>query len=244
MIEDYELGDPYLGFAKRIGLVPPDATKRSHPEVHEQLKVAAGLGVLYGAQAETVARSGNMTPAEARRVLRLHRSIYPTFWRWRESVISHAMLHGEMRTNFGWRWRLTEEDTARSASNFPMQANGAEMMRIAVCLAVERGIRVCCPVHDALLVEGPIECIDDVQTATLNCMREASRAVIGNGELRVGVEGPIVYPTRYSDKRGQATFDQILGLLAEVERSDTRVLPSSNTCVQSSDTCVPPVQFL
>ena len=28
MIEDYEGGDPYLGFGKRVGLVPMDATKK------------------------------------------------------------------------------------------------------------------------------------------------------------------------------------------------------------------------
>ena len=33
--------------------------------------------------------------------------------------------------------------------NFPMQAGGAEMMRIAAIAATEAGIEVCCPVHDA-----------------------------------------------------------------------------------------------
>lgn len=218
MIDDYRSGDPYLGFAKRIGHVPPDATKKTHPIVRDQLKVAVGLGVLYGAQADTVARNGNMTPVEAKRVLQLHRMTYPAFWRWRQAVIDHAMLYRELRTVFGWRWQLSADDNARSASNFPMQGNGAEMMRIAVCLAVERGIKVCCPVHDALLVEGPADCIQDVERATLDCMREASRAVIGEGELRVGVEGPYCHPDRYSDKRGAATFDQIVGLLRSVER--------------------------
>ena len=227
MIEDYESGDPYLGFAKRIGLVPIDATKRSHPVVRDQLKVAAGLGVLYGAQADTVAKSGNMTQVEARRLLQLHRVTYPTFWQWRQAVIDHAMLHGEIRTIFGWRWQISGDDNARSASNFPMQGNGAEMMRIAVCLAVERGIKVCCPVHDALLVEGPADSIRDVELATLECMREASRAVIGDGELRVGVEGPIPHPARYADKRGADTFERILGLLEDVNGNDTCVAPGT-----------------
>lgn len=41
-----------------------------------------------------------------------------------------------------------------------MQANGAEMMRIAVINAVEAGIEVCMPVHDALLIHAPLEHID------------------------------------------------------------------------------------
>ena len=33
----------------------------------------------------------------------------------------------------------------RSIRNFPMQANGAEMLRIALMLALERGVKVLCP---------------------------------------------------------------------------------------------------
>ncbi len=74
MIQDYSNDDPYLGFAKRIGLAPLNATKVTHPELRNQLKVAAGLGVLYGAQAPTVARAGAMTESRAAHVLREHSS--------------------------------------------------------------------------------------------------------------------------------------------------------------------------
>ena len=36
-----------------------------------------------------------------------------------------------------------------------MQANGAEMLRLACCLAIERGVKVCAPVHDAILIDRP-----------------------------------------------------------------------------------------
>jgi hypothetical protein len=39
--------------------------------------------------------------------------------------------------------------------NWPMQANGAEMMRIAAMAATEAGIEVCAPVHDAFLIAAP-----------------------------------------------------------------------------------------
>jgi hypothetical protein len=41
-----------------------------------------------------------------------------------------------------------------------MQANGAEMLRIACCLATERGVEVCAPVHDAVLICTPLNCLD------------------------------------------------------------------------------------
>jgi hypothetical protein len=37
-----------------------------------------------------------------------------------------------------------------------MQGNGAEMLRIACIFLTEAGIRVCAPVHDALLIELPL----------------------------------------------------------------------------------------
>jgi hypothetical protein len=63
-----------------------------------------------------------------------------------------------------------------------MQANGAEMMRVACCLATERGIRLCCPVHDALLIEAPANEIEAAVGATQAVMRKASEIVLA-GEL-------------------------------------------------------------
>ena len=73
--------------------------------------------------------------------------------------------------------------------NFPMQANGAEMLRLACCLATERGLAVCAPVHDAILIEAPAAEIDEHVAALQACMREASRIVLGGlgaGQRRQG----------------------------------------------------------
>ena len=59
------------------------------------------------------------------------------------------------------------------------------MMRIAACLATERGIEVCAPVHDAFLICAPIERIDDEVSAMRSAMIEASRTVLDGFELRV-----------------------------------------------------------
>lgn len=70
------------------------------------------------------------------------------------------------------------------------------MMRLACYLTTERGIRVCAPVHDALLVEGVDGEIEDVVAATQAAMAEASRVVLGGFELRS--DAKIV---RYPDRR-------------------------------------------
>jgi hypothetical protein len=97
-----------------------------------------------------------------------------------------------------------------------MQANGAEMMRLACCLATERGIRVCCPVHDALLVEGPIDEVDAIVEATKTAMREASELVLPGFPLRTDAK-IVHYPDRYMDRRGEIMWVTVSRLLGEIE---------------------------
>ena len=107
----------------------------------------------------------------------------------------------------------------RSLANFPMQANGAEMLRLACCLATERGVAVCAPVHDALLVEGPADEIQDVVASTQQAMAEASRVVLSGLELRSDAK-IISYPDRYSDPRGVKMWETVMGLLAELPQPE------------------------
>ena len=67
------------------------------------------------------------------------------------------MLLNRLHTVFGWTVRVGPDANPRSLRNFPCQANGAEMMRLACCLATERGVSVVAPVHDAVMVEGPAD---------------------------------------------------------------------------------------
>ena len=62
-----------------------------------------------------------------------------------------------------------------------MQANGAEMLRLA-CIALEEdGIGICAPVHDAILIEAPLEKIDQHVAHATSLMRKASEWVLGCG---------------------------------------------------------------
>jgi hypothetical protein len=216
MVVDYESGDPYLGFGERVGLVPEHATKKTHPEIRSQIKVALGLGAMYGAGAERVALSIDQPVPFARELLRLHRDAYPVFWRWSQSAVDHAMLQGWLRTVFGWRVQVGPRANPRSLANFPMQGSGAEMLRIACCLATERGIQVCCPVHDALLIEGPVDQIEAVVAETERAMVEASRVVLGGAELRTDAN-IVRYPDRYVDPRGKRMWETVTGILGELE---------------------------
>jgi hypothetical protein len=93
-----------------------------------------------------------------------------------------------------------------------MQANGAEMLRLACCLAIERGVEVCAPVHDAVLICAPLERLDANVERMEAAMREASRIVLAGFEL--GTDAKIVrYPDRYMDERGAAMWDRVMKLI-------------------------------
>lgn len=90
MMADYQSGDPYLTFAKRLGVVPGDATKKTHPNVREAFKVALGLGAMYGAGPNTIGTMIGQSPAFAEYLLRQHRQKYARFWAWRNAAVDYA----------------------------------------------------------------------------------------------------------------------------------------------------------
>jgi DNA polymerase I-like protein with 3'-5' exonuclease and polymerase domains len=213
MRDDYAAGDFYLSFGKRSGQLPADATKASQGTKRDLLKTVC-LGVNYGMGAASLAMRLNITEAEARRLIELHRRCYPTFWRWSDAVVDYAYLHGAIHAAFGWRMAITAGTKPTALRNWPMQANGAEMLRLACCLATERGIRVCAPVHDALLVEGTVAAIDAVVVATQTAMQEASRWVLDGFELRTDAK-IVRWPDRYMDPRGERMWSTVWQLVEE-----------------------------
>src|SRR5262249_58753473 len=96
-----------------------------------------------------------------------------------------------------------------------MQANGAEMMRLAACLATERGIGVCCPVHDAFLIEARADAIEVETERMREAMREASELVLPGFPLKTDAK-IVRHPARYSDPRAErmwAAVGRILDVL-------------------------------
>jgi DNA polymerase I-like protein with 3'-5' exonuclease and polymerase domains len=143
MIEAYESGDPYMAFGIQAGAVPPDATKESHGPEREQFKTCV-LAVQYGMGEKSLARKINQPISQARNLLLRHRETYRKFWLWSDSAVDHAMLHGNLWTTFGWAIHIDTNPNPRFLRNFPMQANGSEMLRIACCKAIRRkNLRAC-----------------------------------------------------------------------------------------------------
>ena len=213
MMEAYRSGDPYLAFGKRAGRIPADGTKQTHGAERDLFK-ACVLGVQYGMGPESLARRIGKPTAYGRELLQLHRETYPTFWRWSDGAETHAMLLGRLQTVFGWTLRVGADANPRSLRNFPCQANGAEMLRLACCLASEWGVSIVAPIHDAVMVEGPTDAIDEIVARTQEAMAEASEIILDG--FRLQSDAKIVrWPNRYMDERGREFWGRVVALLPD-----------------------------
>ena len=204
-----ESGDPVSGFAKarrrRAELGNQEDARRG---AATNTSHAAGRAVRHVQSKPWPARLGVST-FEAHEMLSQHRELFAQYWAWSDDWVQHALQTGIMRTAFGWTCRTgITELNERSIRNWPMQATGADILRIACILATRHGIKLLAPVHDAVLIEAPIERIEADVALMREIMRRASRIVLnadprGTHELRTDCK-IVRYPDRYSDKRGAA----------------------------------------
>ena len=132
------------------------------------------------------------------------------------------MLLNRLHTVFGWTVRIGSDANPRSLRNFPCQANGAEMLRLVCCLALERGVSVVAPIHDAMLVEGLEWEIEDAVAETREAMAEASAVILDGFRLRSDAK-IVRWPDRYMDDRGREFWGRVIALLPgrpEADRQD------------------------
>ena len=149
-----------------------------------------------------------------------HRTLFAQYWRWSDDWVARALDTGIMRTVFNWQCRTgITEFNERTIRNFPVQAGGAEILRIACIMAARRHIELLAPVHDAVLIEAPIDRIEADVALMREIMRRASRIVLnstadGTHELRTDVTY-VRYPDRYVDGRGEDIWHTVLKLLRD-----------------------------
>jgi hypothetical protein len=224
MLEFYRNGDPYLSFAKRVGAAPLDATKRTHEHLRDRYKTGL-LSIQYGVRSETLASRLGISTFAAHEMIGQHHEIFSVYWRWVDDWIAHVLDTGVMWTPLGWECRTgITEFNERSIGNFPVQATGADILRVACILATRHDLKLIGQVHDALLIEAPIECIEADVALLQELMRRASRIVLNtspNDPFELRTDATIVrYPDRYSDPRGVKIWANVLDLLAEHRRRE------------------------
>jgi DNA polymerase-1 len=208
MIEDFRAG-PYLRFAVRAGLAPADATEKTHPEIYALCKIIC-LGMNYGMSPYGTAAKTGKSLAWAREIYARHRLAYPVFHRWLDSIVAQARFDEVITSPFQWPQIVTATSSTRSLMNFPAQAGGSDILRIAAITATECGYTIAAPVHDSLWVLTPLAELDDTVAAMSAIMAKAGALVTGGLPIDAKLEYVVRSPQCLGDVRGPKDKGQIL----------------------------------
>jgi DNA polymerase-1 len=154
---------------------------------------SVNFGLLYGMSAFRLARESDLTLAEAERFVQSYFDSFPAVRGYLEGVIRHAREKGWVETVLGRRRyfpvlrgtagdrtsTLARQRAEREAVNFPIQGTAADIIKIAMVnlhrALSEGGFRgqMILQVHDELVLEVPVEELDNVRKVVVEVMQSA-----------------------------------------------------------------------
>jgi len=226
MIEAYESGDPYLYFAIEAGGAPPDATKETHPKPRKKFK-ATVLGLQYGMGVEKLAAKlradtgdASISVEDANELRTLHKETFEDYWDWISFIKTTYQDNDCLILPDGWLLG-PHCDRIPSVCNFPIQGLGACIIREACFLAVQRGVGILAPVHDAIYFMHKIGDEATIQIVR-ECMAEAVDAMVPGCTVRTDTN---THPAGevWVEDEGRDTYERLKKYL-EHHESDDEVL--------------------
>jgi hypothetical protein len=91
-----------------------------------------------------------------------------------------------------------------------MQYTGMDILRLSCVRLAAANIKICNPVHDAILIEAPLDRLDENVDLTHDIMVQACCDLLGGRPCRVDAD-IIRSPDRYMDKkRGLRMWDTVM----------------------------------
>ena len=105
------------------------------------------------------------------------------FYAWSDNFAYRGLCAAPLWSPLGWRfwpqyWK-DDDPPDRTCRNFPVQAAGADIMRIAAIRALEAGIRICAIVHDEFVIEARDDDIDQAAETMGEIMMKATEDIVG-----------------------------------------------------------------
>src|SRR5262249_28892171 len=221
LMADYRSGDPYLQFAAAaLGAIKPTKQQR-------QVYKSCVLGRIYGIGPDSFARNLGISKIEAQRIMDQMDARYPVFNAWIKRIQIKAAHGVSITCVLGWSLKMIGGDPSeeRTFLNYPMQANGAELMRLVIVRAGHLPLIGCA--HDSFIVEDTIKRIEQTVAELREIIRQASRDLFGNFELRADYNPEtdcVRYPDRFVDEReredGMRHWNWLMALIEETKNAD------------------------
>ena len=232
LIEDVQSGDVYLACAKRVRAVPEDATKGTHGTERGIYKRGV-LATQYQMGAVSLAHQLKISLKRGRNVHIKIKKAYPTYFNWSNRIVQKLQGRGRVQTLYGWTRHnaVGHYQNLRSLGNWPIQSNGAEMLRAATMEVIHAGLEVHGVIHDALLVLIPLKDHEHWIKLAQQKMKDVAYEITG-GSIDTDVEEirENWWQEKNESKDGPGDlFQEIMELIDEVEKEDVgsdRPMPS------------------
>lgn len=136
--------------------------------------------------------------------LDLYRYTFPTFYKWRNSMYIDYENTLSISVEDGWSI-IGPDRNKPQVVNFPIQAGGQVILRKAVSLCLDRGLRVITTLHDAIYIESSEDRKDEDARIFEECMLEAAPK-----GLRVDVHEQVIdwenFRSNWSEEKGSEEF--------------------------------------
>ena len=164
----------------------------------------------------------NSIEAQAQRIIDQMVKRYPLLNAWLQRVLMKVAHMAPIVCTLGWELASSgRPGQERTFLNFPMQANGSELMRLVIVRAGMSGLRLIGCAHDSFMIESPIAEIDADVANLQEIMRQSSRDLFGGFELRADCKPRDIvrYPARFIDKReaedGMCHWNRLMALIGK-----------------------------
>ncbi len=151
---------------------------------------AVNFGIVYGISAFGLSEDLNISRKEASEYMDSYFKTYPGVKRFQEEIIEQAKETGKIQTLYGRIRPIPELKSSnfmqrnfgeRIAMNSPIQGTAADIIKIAMIRVYDRlqreGLRssLILQIHDELLVEAPLDEVEDVKKILQEEMRNAAQ---------------------------------------------------------------------
>ena len=216
LINAYRSGDIYLHTAHLCKMAPITATKKTHRDVRNIFKILF-LANGYGAGPLWVSSKLKVNLSRAKQLQIMFRKIYKTYFTWIEAIINGSSITGCLRSELGWERRIktmfkinklgNKTSIKRSLLNWPIQTNGAEVLRTALMDLTDANFEVNALVHDAVLLSLPYPEHKELLKEVKEIMVRASIKVVGGP---IDVDHEIIFSNWKQEEEYQKSFDDII----------------------------------
>ena len=221
LMDMLEEEDIYIQIAIKAGALPKGSIRNEETESIRNKYKTVLLGLLYGRGAKSLREELGITHDEAVKIIHDLKTMFSTYFAWINDLVNMAYARGYMSTKFGWRYWIGKEDkiNPRTLSNFPIQAHGSEMLRLALIDLTEKGFEVNGLIHDGIMIHVPLVKLNETELKFKQIMENASRLIL-DGKV-CPADTKVIRSNFKQGKEEQKKFERMISIIRDPSNRST-----------------------